>query len=68
MDNVKELIQHNFNQLGFADQIAAGDMLATFLGCPQETRELVLENKEAYVELFIDYATDIRRFELEQDD
>ena len=68
MDNVKELIQQDLAQLKFADQIAAGDMLATFLGCPQGTRELVLEKKEAYVELFIDYAKDIRRFELEQDD
>lgn len=68
MDNVKELIRQDFNQLELADQIAAGDMLATFLGCPKETRELALEKKEAYVEIFIDYAKDIKRFELEQDD
>ena len=42
-------------------------MLATFLGCPKETRELALAKKEAYVEIFIDYAKDIKRFELEQD-
>ena len=68
MDNVKELIRQDFNQLEFADQIAAGDMLATFLCCPQTTRELVQEKREAYVEIFIDYAKDIKRFELEQDD
>ena len=43
-------------------------MLATFLDCPQETRELILEKKDAYVELFIDYAKDIKYFELEQND
>ena len=68
MDNVKELIQQDFDQLSFANQIAAGDMLATFLGCPQETRELILEKKDAYVELFKDYAKDIKYFELEQND
>ncbi len=68
MDNIKELIQQDFDQLSFADQIVAGDMLATFLGCPQETRELILEKKDAYIKLFIDYAKDIKFFELEQND